>query len=99
MSSHGTFSPSHRGGSGQPLVCLHGFTDTWRTWELVLLVLPVLERRHDVPAPTLAGHAGGPPIADEADDERCSMRSSARWTRRASPMRTSSATRWAASSR
>jgi pimeloyl-ACP methyl ester carboxylesterase len=33
--------------------------DTWRSWELVL---PALERRHDVLAPTLAGHAGGPPI-------------------------------------
>jgi pimeloyl-ACP methyl ester carboxylesterase len=52
-----TFTPLHRGGSGPPLVCLHGFTDTWRTWELVL---PALERRHDVLAPTLAGHAGGP---------------------------------------
>ena len=31
-----TFTPAHRGGSGTPLVCLHGFTDTWRTWELVL---------------------------------------------------------------
>jgi pimeloyl-ACP methyl ester carboxylesterase len=50
---------AHRGGSGSPLVCLHGFLDTWRTWELVL---PALERRHDVLAPTLAGHAGGPPI-------------------------------------
>ncbi|MGD0453599.1 MAG: alpha/beta hydrolase, partial [Solirubrobacteraceae bacterium] len=40
-------------------MCLHGFTDTWRTWELVL---PELERRHDVLAPTLLGHAGGPPI-------------------------------------
>jgi pimeloyl-ACP methyl ester carboxylesterase len=40
-------------------VLLHGFTDTWRTWELVL---PALERRHDVLAPTLAGHAGGPPL-------------------------------------
>jgi pimeloyl-ACP methyl ester carboxylesterase len=55
------FTPSHRGGSGEPLLCLHGFTDTWRTWELVL---PALERRHDVLAPTLAGHAGGPPLAD-----------------------------------
>lgn len=54
---HRTFTPSHRGGSGPPLVCLHGFTDTWRTWELVL---PALERRHDVLAPTLPGHAGGP---------------------------------------
>ncbi len=41
------------------MVCLHGFMDTWRTWELVL---PALERRHDVLAPTLAGHAGGPPF-------------------------------------
>jgi len=49
----------HRGGSGPPLVCLHGFTDTWRTWELVL---PELERHHDVLAPTLPGHAGGPAI-------------------------------------
>ena len=54
-----TFTPSHRGGSGSPLVCLHGFTDTWRTWDLVL---PALERHHDVLAPTLVGHAGGPPL-------------------------------------
>lgn len=60
-----TFTPSHRGGSGSPLVCVHGFTDTWRTWELVL---PALEREHDVLAPTLAGHAGGPPIEGEASD-------------------------------
>ncbi len=53
------FSPSHRGGSGPPLLCLHGFMDTWRTWELVL---PALERRHDTLALTLPGHAGGPPI-------------------------------------
>jgi pimeloyl-ACP methyl ester carboxylesterase len=56
------FTPSHRGGSGSPLVCLHGLLDTWRTWELVL---PALERRHDVLAPTLPGHAGGPPLAGE----------------------------------
>ncbi len=53
------FTPSHRGGAGAPPVCLHGFTDTWRSWELVL---SALERRHDVLAVTLAGHAGGPPI-------------------------------------
>ena len=53
------FTPLHRGGSGPPLVCLHGFMDTWRTWELVL---PALERRHDVLAPTLLGHAGGPAL-------------------------------------
>jgi pimeloyl-ACP methyl ester carboxylesterase len=46
-------------------VSLHGFLDTWRTWELVL---PELERHHDVLAPTLAGHAGGPPIDGEVSD-------------------------------
>jgi pimeloyl-ACP methyl ester carboxylesterase len=51
------FPPFQRGGSGSPLVCLHGLTDTWRSWELVL---ERLERNHDVLAPTLAGHAGGP---------------------------------------
>lgn len=59
------FTPVYRGGSGPPLVCLHGFTDTWRTWELVL---PHLERHHDVLAPTLAGHAGGPPLEDPVSD-------------------------------
>jgi pimeloyl-ACP methyl ester carboxylesterase len=47
------------------MVCLHGFTDTWRTWELVL---PALEREHDVLAVTLAGHAGGPPLPDPISD-------------------------------
>jgi pimeloyl-ACP methyl ester carboxylesterase len=51
------FSGSHHGGEGPPLLLVHGFTDTWRTWELVL---PALERRFEVLAPTLAGHAGGP---------------------------------------
>jgi pimeloyl-ACP methyl ester carboxylesterase len=46
-------------------VCLHGFTDTWRTWELVL---PALERHHDVLAPTLAGHAGGPALGGGPPD-------------------------------
>src|ERR1700759_4028235 len=56
------FTRQHRGGSGEPLVLLHGFTDTWRTWELVL---PALQERHDVLAVTLAGHAGGPAINGE----------------------------------
>jgi pimeloyl-ACP methyl ester carboxylesterase len=56
-----SFTAAHRGGEGAPLVLLHGFTDTWRTWEPVL---PALERRFEVFAPTLAGHAGGPPFAD-----------------------------------
>jgi pimeloyl-ACP methyl ester carboxylesterase len=54
------FTPQARVGDGPPLVCLHGFTDTWRTWELVI---PTLARHHDVLAPTLAGHTGGPPLA------------------------------------
>ena len=45
------------------MVCLHGIADTWRTWQLVL---PALERHHDVLAPTLPGHAGGPPIDGDA---------------------------------
>jgi pimeloyl-ACP methyl ester carboxylesterase len=60
-----TFTPSHRGGAGPPLVCLHGFVDTWRTWELVL---PALERHHDVLAPTFPGHAGGPAVGEEVSD-------------------------------
>lgn len=56
------FTPAHRGGAGAPLVLVHGFTDTWRGWELVL---PALERDHGVFAPTLPGHAGGPPLGDD----------------------------------
>lgn len=59
------FTPSHHGGAGDPLVCLHGLMDTWRAWELVL---PRLERHYDVLALTLPGHAGGPPIAGAIDD-------------------------------
>jgi pimeloyl-ACP methyl ester carboxylesterase len=42
-----------------PLVLLHGFLDVPRTWDLVR---PALERRHEVLAPALAGHMGGPPL-------------------------------------
>lgn len=59
------FTPLHRGGSGSPMLLLHGFMDTWRTWELVL---PELERHHDVLALTLPGHAGGPPLGPEVGD-------------------------------
>src|SRR3954469_4690213 len=57
-----SFTASHRGGSGSPMVCLHGFTGTWRAWELVL---PALERQHDVLALTLPGHLGGPALGDQ----------------------------------
>jgi pimeloyl-ACP methyl ester carboxylesterase len=56
-----TFKRFHRGGSGAPLLCLHGFLDTWRSWDLIL---PALERRHDVLALTLPGHAGAAPLGD-----------------------------------
>jgi pimeloyl-ACP methyl ester carboxylesterase len=46
-------------------VCIHGFTATWRAWELVL---PALERRHDVLVPTLTGHAAGPAMPDRLVD-------------------------------
>jgi pimeloyl-ACP methyl ester carboxylesterase len=60
-----SFTPAHRGGSGPPLVLLHGFTDTWRTWDLVL---DELQRKHEVLAPTLLGHAGGPAVTGELTD-------------------------------
>lgn len=41
------------------MVLVHGFTDTWRSWDLIR---PLLEREHDVLAVTLSGHAGGPAI-------------------------------------
>jgi pimeloyl-ACP methyl ester carboxylesterase len=49
---------------------LHGFTDTWRTWSLVL---DTLAARHDVLAVTLAGHAGGPPLGDLGDAVEAAM--------------------------
>ena len=59
------FTTSHRGGTGPPLVLLHGFMDTWRIWELVL---PAVQCHHDVLAPTLPGHAGGPPLEGDVVD-------------------------------
>jgi pimeloyl-ACP methyl ester carboxylesterase len=47
----------HRGGSGEPLVLIHGFSGTRGVWSPVLAEL---ERAHDVLAISLAGHVGGP---------------------------------------
>ena len=54
---------SYKGGSGEPMLLLHGFTDTWRAWTAVL---PALEAHHAVFAPTLPGHHGGPSFEDGA---------------------------------
>lgn len=43
----------------EPLLLIHGFTDTAATWRPVV---PLLEPHHEVLAPTLTGHRGGPPI-------------------------------------
>jgi pimeloyl-ACP methyl ester carboxylesterase len=48
------------------MLCLHGFMDTWRSWDLVL---PMLERSHDVLAITLPGHAGGAPLDGDVRTE------------------------------
>ena len=52
----GSRGRSDRRGEGEPLLCIHGITDTWRTWELVL---PKLAEHHDALAITLLGHSGG----------------------------------------
>jgi len=49
----------HRGGSGTPMVLLHGLNGSWRVWRPVLAEL---EKRHDVFAVTIAGHRGATPI-------------------------------------
>jgi pimeloyl-ACP methyl ester carboxylesterase len=47
----------YKGGSGEPTVLLHGFTNDWRAWQPVI---PALEQRRSIFVPTLAGHFEGP---------------------------------------
>jgi pimeloyl-ACP methyl ester carboxylesterase len=49
----------HRGGSGEPLVLIHGIGHTWRGWKPML---PELERRFDVLAVDLPGHGHSEPL-------------------------------------
>jgi pimeloyl-ACP methyl ester carboxylesterase len=52
-------SVRYRGGKGEPMLLLHGFSacvDSWRP------ILPLLERHHEVIAVTFPGHMGGDPI-------------------------------------
>lgn len=58
------FTTSFRGGSGEPLLLIHGFTSFWETWEPML---STLTPQFDVLAPTLLGHAGRPPVPDGVD--------------------------------
>lgn len=46
--------------SNSPIVLLHGAMSSARVWEAVL---PALDARHRVFAPTLAGHLGGPALS------------------------------------
>ena len=60
-----------RGGTGEPLVLLHGATSSWKCWRDVI---PLLTDTFDVFAPTLPGHGGLPrpsrphSISDLADE-------------------------------
>jgi pimeloyl-ACP methyl ester carboxylesterase len=49
----------HRGGSGEPLVLVHGLGHTWRGWKPML---PLLEPRFDVLAVDLPGFGHSPPL-------------------------------------
>jgi pimeloyl-ACP methyl ester carboxylesterase len=49
----------HRGGSGEPLVLIHGIGHTWRGWKPML---PMLESRFDVLAVDLPGFGHSPPL-------------------------------------
>jgi pimeloyl-ACP methyl ester carboxylesterase len=53
----------HRGGSGQPLVLVHGLGLSWRSWQPVL---DALEDRHDVVAIDLPGFGESPRLPNRA---------------------------------
>ena len=65
-----SFTPSYAGGSGTPLVLLHGLMGTWNVWGPVL---PLLEKHHAVFAMTLPGHAGGTPLGPEVTPSIAAM--------------------------
>jgi pimeloyl-ACP methyl ester carboxylesterase len=52
----------HRGGSGEPLVLIHGIGSCWQVWEEML---PQLEERFDVLALSLPGFGKSPAVAGE----------------------------------
>ncbi|GAA1087139.1 alpha/beta fold hydrolase [Pseudonocardia alni] len=54
-------SAHHVGGSGEPLLLLHGMTSSWRAWKPLL---PMLEEHHEVWAVTMPGHLDGPSMPE-----------------------------------
>ncbi len=48
-------------GSGSPLILLHGLSGTWQIWKPVI---EHLSAHHQVIAPTLPGHHGGPVLGE-----------------------------------
>jgi pimeloyl-ACP methyl ester carboxylesterase len=58
----GPCSHQHRGGSGEPLVLIHGIGSTWRVWTPII---EALERRHEVFAISLPGYGESPPLAGQ----------------------------------
>src|SRR5215216_3270566 len=65
--TNGSGSPQldhHRGGSGEPLVLIHGIGHTWRGWRPML---PQLERRFDVLAVDLPGFGRSDPLPRGSD--------------------------------
>jgi pimeloyl-ACP methyl ester carboxylesterase len=66
-STNGSGTPQldhHRGGSGEPLVLIHGIGHTWRGWKPML---PQLERRFDVLAVDLPGFGRSEPLPAGTD--------------------------------
>ena len=51
----------HRGGSGEPLLLLHGIGHHWQGWQPVL---PLLEAEREVVAVDLPGFGASPPLPD-----------------------------------
>jgi pimeloyl-ACP methyl ester carboxylesterase len=54
----------HRGGSGEPLLLIHGIGHTWRGWKPML---PLLERRFDVLAVDAPGFGCSEPLPPSVD--------------------------------
>lgn len=54
----------------EPILLVHGFTDCAGTWERVI---PLLEPHHEILAPSLMGHRGGPDVPTQLADPIAAM--------------------------